>query len=179
MFGEFCNIVSQWAVPVILLIIPVVGLLRRVKVYESFVEGAAEGFTTAIRIMPFLIAMMVAVGIFRGSGALDECIAVVQPVLSKVGIPAELIPLAVLRPLSGTGALGMTSEILSSEGPDSMAGRMASTLLGSTDTTLYILTVYFGAIGIRNPRYSLMVGLTGDLTGFIATVCVCKLIFGG
>ncbi|MBP2642903.1 MAG: hypothetical protein H6Q67_790 [Firmicutes bacterium] len=177
MLTYFTTNVSVWAIPGILLAILVFGLLRSVRVYEVFVEGAKEGFSNAIRIMPFLVAMMVAVSIFRDSGALDECISWLRPVLSSAGIPTELLPLAILRPLSGTGALGVTSELLYSQGPDSLVGRIASTLLGSTDTTFYVLTVYFGAIGVIKPRYSIVVGLIGDLVGFIGSVYICRLLF--
>ncbi len=177
MFALICEILSGWAIPLVLLLIPLAGYLRRVRVYEAFVEGAAEGFQTAVRIMPFLVAMLVAVGVFRASGALEDCVALLKPLLSLVGVPPELVPLAVMRPLSGTGALGMTTELLASEGPDSLVGRMASTILGSTDTTFYILTVYFGAVGIRNPRYAVVVGLAGDITGFFMAIYICKLLF--
>ncbi|MDR3560072.1 MAG: spore maturation protein [Negativicutes bacterium] len=179
MFGHFCEILSIWAIPVILLLIPLAGYLRQVRVYEVFVEGAAEGFHTAVRIMPFLVAMMVAVSIFRASGAMDDGVAFLQPLLLLFGVPPELVPLAIMRPLSGTGALGLTSEILNTAGPDSLAGRIASTVLGSTDTTFYVLTVYFGAVGIRNPRYAPAVGLLGDLTGFFGAVYICQLLFPG
>jgi len=177
MFAEVCEVLSVWAIPFLLLVIPVVGYIRRVRVYEAFVEGAAEGFQTSIRLMPYLVAMMVAVSIFRVSGALDDGVAFLQPVLTMLGVPAALVPLAVMRPLSGTGALGLTTEILHTAGPDSLIGRMASTVLAGTDTTFYILTVYFGAVGVRNPRYSLAVGLLGDITGFFAAVYVCRLLF--
>ncbi len=178
MFAAVCDLLSTWALPLVLLLVPLAGFLRRVRVYEAFVEGAADGFQTAVRIMPFLVAMLVAVGVFRASGALDDCVAALRPLLSLAGVPSELVPLAVMRPLSGTGALGLTTELLASEGPDSLVGRMASTILGSTDTTFYILTVYFGAAGIRNPRYAVVVGLAGDFTGFLMSIYICRLLFG-
>lgn len=178
MFTDVSEQLSTWAIPLVLLIVPLAGFVRRVKVYEAFVEGAAEGFHTAIRIMPFLVAMMVAVNIFKVSGALDACVSIMEPVLKVIGVPPELVPLAIMRPLSGTGSLGMTTEILNSYGPDSLVGRIASTILGSTDTTFYILTVYFGAVGISKPRYSVLVGLIGDLTGFLGSVYICRRLFG-
>lgn len=178
MFAETVDTLSVWAIPFILLAIPLIGYLRRVKVYETFVEGAAEGFHTSIRIMPFLVAMMVAVSIFRASGALGDCVELIQPALGLAGVPAELVPLALMRPLSGTGALGIMTEILNTHGPDSPVGRIASTMLGSTDTTFYILTVYFGAVGVRKPRYSVFVGLAGDLAGFFGSVYICHRLFG-
>ncbi len=177
MFSLLTEQLSLWVIPIILLLVPIVGYFRRVKVYEAFVEGASEGFYTAIRIMPFLVAMMVAINIFRLSGAMDVSIDALKPILELCGVPAELVPLAIMRPLSGTGALGITTEILNTHGPDSMLGRIASTVLGSTDTTFYILTVYFGAIGITKPRYSVFVGLLGDLIGFVGSIYICTKLF--
>jgi len=169
--------IAAWAIPFMLLIIPLFGYLRGIQVYEVFVEGATEGFDTALRIMPFLIAMMVSISIFKASGAMDAITMGLKPLLLYLKVPAELIPLAVMRPLSGTGALGMTTDILQTYGPDSIVGQMASTILASTDTTLYILTVYFGSVGIKHARYAVFVGLFGDMVGFFAAVTVCRLIF--
>ncbi len=168
---------SLWMIPLVLLLIPLVGFGRKVKVYEAFVEGAGEGFQTAIRIMPFLVAIMVAVNVFRASGAMGALVAVLSPLISSLDVPPELIPLAIMRPLSGTGALGMTTELLQTYGPDSLIGLIASTVLGSTDTTFYVLTVYFGAVGIMKPRYAVFVGLSGDLIGFFASLFICRLLF--
>lgn len=174
---ELCQQLSTWAIPIILLVIPVVGYLRKVKIYEAFVEGASEGFYTGVRIIPFLVAMMVAINIFKASGAMAMCIDYIAPLLQLLGVPPDVVPLGIMRPLSGTGALGVTTEILNTNGPDSMVGRMASTILGSTDTTFYILTVYFGAVGISKPRYSVCVGLIGDLIGFFGSIYICQLLF--
>jgi spore maturation protein B len=174
---NFVEAAAAWAIPVILLVIPLFGYLRRISVYEVFVEGAAEGFQTAIRIMPFLIAMMVAINVFKASGAMDMIAVSLKPFLVLLNVPAELVPLAVMRPLSGTGALGLTTDILHTYGPDSLAGRTASTVLASTDTTLYILTVYFGSVGIKKVRYAVAVGLIGDLVGFLAAVYFCGVVF--
>jgi len=178
MFAEFCRELSVWAIPAILLLIPLIGYFRKVNVYEAFVDGAAEGFKTAIRIMPFLVAMMVAINVFRASGAMDAFIMLIAPSLNVLGVPSDLVPLAIMRPLSGTGSLGLATEILNTFGPDSLCGRIASTVMGSTDTTFYILTVYFGAVGIRKPRYSVFVGLIGDLTGFFMSIYICSKLFG-
>lgn len=176
--AELLGSLSVWMIPLLLLIIPLVGLLCRVKVYEAFVEGAAEGFQTAIRIMPYLVAMMVAIHIFRASGALEALTGIIAPVCSWLQIPDEVVPLAIMRPLSGSGSLGLTTEIIHTFGPDSFVGKLASVIIGSTDTTFYILTVYFGAVGITNPRYSLFVGLCGDLIGLAASIYFCHKIFG-
>ncbi|BBB92962.1 MAG TPA: spore maturation protein [Methylomusa anaerophila] len=177
MFAEICQQLSNWAIPVVLFLIPVAGYLRGIKVYEAFVEGAKEGFQTAVRIMPCLVAMLVAIGIFRASGAMEACIAQLQPLLTTLGVPPDLVPMAVMRPLSGTGSLGLATEILNTHGPDSINGRIASTILASTDTTFYVLTVYFGAVGISKSRYAIIVGLTGDIVSFLASVYICKLVF--
>jgi spore maturation protein B len=170
--------VSVWAIPAILLFIPLLGSLRGVRVYEAFIEGAGEGFQTAIRIIPALVAMLVAIGIFRDSGAMLKCVEFLNPMLSMFGIMPELVPLALMRPLSGSGALGMTTEILHTHGPDSLIGQIASTVIASTDTTFYIITVYFGAVGITRASYAVFVGLTGDIVSFLASVYICVYLFG-
>ncbi|CVK17501.1 MULTISPECIES: spore maturation protein [Sporomusa] len=177
MLTELSEQLSVWAIPAVLLIIPIVGYLRKVKVYEAFIEGAAEGFQTAIRIIPCLVAMLVAISIFRASGAMDACVALLAPLLDVLGVPADLVPLAIMRPLSGSGSLGMATEILNTYGPDSLVGRIASTVLASTDTTFYVLTVYFGAVSISNPRYALLVGLSGDIASFLLAVYLCQYLF--
>lgn len=178
MLAAVMTAVSHWAIPTLLLFIPLLGYWRGVKVYEAFVEGAAEGFTTAVRIIPYLVAMMVALNVFRVSGAMDFCTAAGANVLAFFHIPPELVPLAVMRPLSGSGALGLASELLRTYGPDSFVGRVASTLMGSTDTTFYVLTVYFGAVGVYRVRYAMFVGLLGDLAGFIGSIYICQKFFG-
>lgn len=177
MLLDVCNALSAWSIPFVLLVIPLIALARGVKVYETFVEGAAEGFQTAIRIMPFLVAMMVAIGVLRDSGAMECIIGYMKPILNFCGVPEQLVPLAIMRPLSGTGAMGMATELLNSFGPDSLSGRIASTIMGSTDTTFYILTVYFGAVGITRSRYALFAGLTGDIVGFFASIYLCSWLF--
>ncbi|MCM3126520.1 spore maturation protein [Paenibacillus sp. MER 78] len=175
---SFINLISTWAIPVIIAFIPVYAYFRKVPVYESFVDGAKEGFGTAISIIPSLVAMMVAISVFRASGALDFFIGLVAPLFQWMGVPPEVLPLGILRPLTGTGSLAFTTDLIQTHGPDSMIGRIASTVQGSTDTTLYVLTVYFGAVGIRNGRYALKVGLFSDIVGFVAAIMICLLVFG-
>lgn len=158
--------------------IPLYAYFKKVPVYESFVDGAKDGFSTAIGIIPHLVGMMVAISVFRASGALDFFVGWMTPFLSWLHVPPEVLPLGVLRPLTGTGSLAFTTDLIKTYGPDSMIGRIASTIQGSTDTTLYVLTVYFGAVGIRNGRYALKVGLFSDVVGFIAAIVVCLLLFG-
>lgn len=174
---QFINLISTWAIPVILAFIPLYAYSKKVPVYESFVEGAKEGFSTAISIIPHLVGMMVAISIFRASGALDFFMSWLTPWLRTWGVPGEVLPLGLLRPLTGTGSLAFTTDLIRTYGPDSMIGRMASTIQGSTDTTLYVLTVYFGAVGIRNGRYALKVGLFSDIVGFLAAIVICLFVF--
>ncbi|GAB4073546.1 spore maturation protein SpmB [Barrientosiimonas marina] len=170
--------ISSWLIPSFILIVLFVAVWKRVPAYEKFVEGGKEGVQMAFSLLPFLVGMIVAISILRSSGALDALIELISPFLLFIGIPPEIIPLAMVRPISGTAALGMTTELIGTHGPDSFIGRLASTMQGSTDTTLYVLTIYFGAVGIRKMRYALKVGLLADLVGIIASVIVVTLLFG-
>ena len=172
------QIVSTWTIPVLIAFIPLYASLRKVPVYETFVDGAKDGFGTAIGIIPQLVGMMTAIGMFRASGAMDAFVGFLRPMLEGLGIPGDVLPLALLRPISGAGSLAFVTDLIKEQGPDSFAARIAATIQGSTDTTLYVLTVYFGAIGIRKARYALKVGLFSDLVGFFAAVAACWLLFG-
>lgn len=169
--------VSAWAIPAVVALIPLYAAWRKVPVYESFVDGAKDGFDTAVRIIPHLVGMMASISVFRASGALDAMIGWAVPLAARFGIPPEVLPLALLRPLTGSGSLAYAADLMETYGPDSMIGRIASTVQGSTDTTLYVLIVYFGAVGIRRTKYALKVGLFSDLVGFIAAVAICLLVF--
>jgi spore maturation protein B len=173
----FVTMMSAWAIPVIVVLIPLYAMYRKIPVYETFVEGAKEGFDTAIRIIPPLVGMMVAISVFRASGAMDWILGWFCPLFDSFGVPSEVLPLAILRPITGSGSLAFTAELIKQYGPDSIIGRIASTIQGSTDTTLYVLIVYFGSVGIRKGRYALKVGLISDLVGFVASILVCLLIF--
>lgn len=142
-----------------------------------FVEGGKEGFDIAISIIPYLVGMLVSIGVFRASGAMDACIHFVQPLLTYLGIPPEIVPQAIVRPISGNGALGLMIDTIKTHGADSFLGRLASTIQGASDTTFYIITVYFGAVGIRKIGDSLKVGLLADLVGAIAAIVVCTIMF--
>lgn len=172
------NTISVWAIPAIIVFIPLYAYVKKVPVYESFVDGAKDGFSTAIGIIPHLVGMMVAISVFRASGAMELLVNLIRPLVEVIGIPGEVLPLGILRPITGAGSLAFTTDLIQTYGPDSMIGRIASTVQGSTDTTLYVLTVYFGAIGIRNSRYALKVGLISDLVGFLSAVMICILVFG-
>lgn len=177
-FRAALELVSTWAIPTLLFVIPVVGFFKKVKVYECFVEGAKEGFNVAIRIIPFLVAILFAIGMFRASGAMDLFVQIISPLTNLIGMPAEALPLALMRPLSGSGSLGLATEIMKTHGPDSFLGRLVSTMYGSTETTFYVLAVYFGAVGVKKIRHALTVGLIADVAGLIAAVFICRLIFG-
>lgn len=174
---QIISLISLWFIPVLIGFILLYGTLKKVPTYETFVEGGKEGIKMAVSIIPFLVGMMVAISIFRASGALDFMVDFIRPGLEKVGIPADIIPLAIIRPISGNAALGMTSDLIATHGPDSFIGRLASTLQGSTDTTFYVLTVYFGAVGIKKMGDALKVGLLADIAGFIAAIVVVTIMF--
>ena len=171
------NAVAVAAIPLVILVFLVWGLVKRVKVYEVFVEGAKEGFTTAVRIIPYLVAMLVAIGVFRASGALDVLTRLLAPVTSLIGMPPETLAMALMRPLSGSGSLGVMTELMKAHGPDSLIGIMASTMYGSSETTFYVLAVYFGAVGIRDTRHAVPVGLIADVAGMLAAVWIVNLLF--
>ena len=169
--------VSIWAVPVLLVGITLAGMLRKVKVYDVFIEGAKEGFEVGVKIIPFLVGILVAIGMFRASGAMELLLAALRPVASATGFPADLIPLAILRSLSGSGSLALTTDIIKTQGPDSLLARMAATMYGSSETTFYVLAVYFGAIGVRRTRHAVPAALVGDVVAAMATVAVCMWLF--
>jgi spore maturation protein B len=177
MFQQVISAVSRWAIPLFLLGIPLYGAIRGVKVYESFVEGAKEGFQVGVRIIPYLVAILVAVGMLRSAGAIDILARVLDPVLRRIGMPAEILPLAIMRPLSGSGSMGIVTELVKTHGPDSFIARLAATAYGSTETTFYVLAVYFGSVAIRKTRHAVIAGLTADIVSLIAAVVVCRLVF--
>lgn len=177
-FTEIMNQISIYAIPVMILGIVLTGVIKKVKVYEVFCEGAKEGFTTAVRIIPFLVAMLVAIGIFRASGSIDWMVKILDPVLSKIGMPGEVLPLAIMRPLSGGGANGILVDLMKTHGADSLIGRMAATMSGSTETTFYVLAVYFGAVSIRKTRHAVAAGLLADVAGLLTAVWVSNIVFG-
>ena len=178
MFISIITSISKYAIPFMIVGIILFGMIKKVKVYESFTDGASEGFTTAIRITPFFIAMLVAIGVFRESGAMDLLIKGLTPITERFKIPGELVPIMLMRPLSGGGAQGLMTEIVTSHGPESLLGRTAAVMMGSTETTFYVLAVYFGSISIKKQRNALSVGLIADLSGLIAAVIITRLYFG-
>ena len=171
---------SPWIMPGLMAGFLLFGLVRRVRVYEVFVDGAKEGFQVALKIIPYLVAILTAVGMFRASGALDALVHVLGPWTSRVGLPAEALPMALLRPLSGSGAFAVLASIINDPaiGPDSYTGVLVSTLQGCTETTFYVLAVYFGAVQVRRIRYTLAAGLLADLAGVAASIAACVYLFG-
>jgi spore maturation protein B len=171
------NMISTLAIPFMIFTVISYGLYKDVKVYDCFIEGAKEGIETVIRILPPLIGLFVAIGVFRASGALDLITHGLKPITSILGIPPEVLPLALMRPVSGSASLAIVSDILANYGADSLIGRITSTMMGSTETTFYTLAIYFGSVGIKNARYTIAAALMADLTGIIVSVWVCRLFF--
>jgi spore maturation protein SpmB len=174
------RVVSPWILPVLMVGFLLFGWLRRVKVYEQFVEGAKEGFQVALRIIPYLVAILTAVAMLRSSGALGAFVDLVGGITGRAGLPAEALPMALLRPLSGSGAYAVMASIINDPaiGPDSYLGNLVSTLQGCTETTFYVIAVYFGAVQVRRMRHALAAGLTADLMGIVASVAACLYLFG-
>jgi len=172
--------VSPWIIPGLMLGFLLFGVVRRVRIYELFVDGAKEGFQVAVKIIPYLVAILVAVGMFRASGAMDAMVKLIGGVTGSLGMPAEALPMALLRPLSGSGAYGIMASIINNPqvGPDSYTGYLVSTLQGSTETTFYVLAVYFGAVQVRRIRHALAAALTADLIGIVGAVVICSLLYG-
>ncbi len=172
--------ISPWIIPGLMLALLGFGMLRKVAVYEVFVEGAKDGFQVALRIIPYLVAILVAVGMFRASGAMDLILGPLGRVTGLFGLPPEALSMALLRPLSGSGAYGIVASIIENPaiGPDSYIGYLVSTMQGSTETTFYVIAVYFGAVQVRRIRHTLAAGLTADLAGIVAAVVIVSILFG-
>jgi spore maturation protein B len=177
-FRSVINFIAVITIPLMIAVFLGWGFAKKVRVYEVFVEGAKEGFSTAVRIIPYLVAMLFAIGIFRASGAMDVLVAIVSPITSLIGMPAETLPMALMRPLSGSGSLGIMTELMKAHGPDSFIGVLSSTMFGSSETTFYVLAVYFGSVSIKNTRHAVPVGLLADLAGMIGAVFICRILFG-
>ncbi len=169
---------SEWMIPALMLAIMLFGIARRVKVYEVFIAGAKEGFQIAIVIIPFLVAILVGIAMFRASGAMDALTGLLSPLTSRLGFPAEALPMALIKPLSGSGALGVMSETMRTHGPDSFVGYLVCLLNAGTETTFYVLAVYFGSVQVRVLRHTLVACLAADLAGYVAATSLCHLFFG-
>jgi spore maturation protein B len=178
LFAQIIEVLSLLAIPLLVLVIVIHGAVKKVKIYEAFVEGAREGFNVGVRIIPYLVAMLVAIGIFRTGGAMDLLTMLLSPLTRWIGMPAETLPMALMRPLSGSGALGVMAETIQAEGPDSLIGRMVSVMMGSGETTFYVLAVYFGSVGITRTRQAVPAGIVADGIGILMSVLIVTWIFG-
>jgi len=172
------NLLSVFIIPLMLVGFPVYGLYKRVPVYESFVGGAKEGFQVAVRIIPYLVAILFAIAMFRGSGAMEALTQVLNPVLGLIGFPAELLPMAIIRSLSGSGSAALVVDMINQYGQDSIFVKMASVMYGSSETTFYVIAVYFGAVGIKKSRHAVAAGLTADISAMIIAVWLVRLLYG-
>lgn len=177
MFHSIMNAISLWALPFIIILILTVGLYKKVPLYEVFTDGAKDGFKVAVNIIPYLVAIIVGISMFRASGIIEYIERISAPLLSHFNVPADVIPVMLVRSLSGSAALGVFSDIANNLGPNAYATKLAAVMVGSSETTLYILAVYFGSIKISKVRYALIVGLLADLIGIIAAIAVCNVLF--
>ena len=169
---------SDFVIPFFSALIMIIGLIRRVDIFSEFTEGAAENLKAAFDVLPALIALMTAIGMFKASGALEVISEAISPVTGFLGFPEECIPLAIIRPVSGSGALAVFESILNDVSPDSFAGRVASVIIGSTETTFYTIAVYYGITGVKKTRHAIASSLTADFTGFILSALTVRLLLG-
>jgi spore maturation protein B len=172
------TLLSYFVIPAIVVGFPLYGLYKRVPVYESFVDGAKEGFEVAVRIIPYLVAILFAIGMFRASGAMEFLVHVLQPVLGRIGFPGEVLPMAIVRPLTGSGSAGLVVDMINRYGEDSILVKMVATMFGSTETTFYVIAVYFGAVNIKKTRHAVSAGLTADIAAMLIAVWTVRLLFG-
>ena len=174
---KIINFLSNVAMPMVILLIIMYGLRERNKVFDTFLEGAKEGIKTTLSILPTLIGLFLAIGALRSSGVLELIINISSPILDILNFPSELMPLAILRPISGSGSIAVATDIMKSCGVDSLIGNIASTILGSTETTLYTIAVYTSCIKIKKTRYILIAALAADIVGIIASTIICKIMY--
>lgn len=167
---------TVWFVPAVIALVLITALCKRVDILKVFGAGAKEGLHTTISVLPTLIILMTCVGMFRASGGLEVITSLLAPVAEAIGLPGEVIPLALLRPLSGSGALVIFEDLLSTLGPDSIQGKVAAVLMGSTETTFYTIAVYYGAVGVKRTRHTLPAALAGDITGFIFSALLVRML---
>ncbi len=174
---KFLNALSLWVLPLILMIVLTVGIIKKIPIYEQFTKGAKDGFKISVKIIPYLVAIIVGISMFRASGAIEVLAQIFAPLLTKFHISSDVLPLMIVRSLSGSGALGIFSDIANNAGADAYSTKLAAVMLGSSETTFYVLAVYFGAVGITKIRYSLIIGLLADFIGIAAAVAVCAVFF--
>jgi spore maturation protein SpmA len=175
-FARMVNALSILAIPFLLSFFPIYAAARGIKVYDQFVEGAKEAFNVILRIIPFLVTMLVGIGMFKGAGGIDLLTKLLSPILTPLHFPTDLVPLALMRPLSGSATLALLTDVVHRLGPDNIISLMAATIYGSTETTFYVAAVYFGSVGIKQTRHAIPAGLLADLTGVIASVIICRTV---
>ena len=176
-FHSLMDIVSMWILPVILIVIMTIAIIKKVPVYEAFTDGAKDGFKVAVNIIPYLVAILVCISMLRASGAIETCGHLLNGVLNKLSVPVDVLPLMIVRSLSGSAALGIFSDIANNFGPDSYATKLAAIIVGSSETTFYVLAVYFGSVGISKVRYALITGILADIIGIVAAIMVAYRFF--
>jgi spore maturation protein B len=172
------SMASFFIIPVILIIFPLYGLYKKVPVYESFVEGAKEGFNVAVRIIPYLVAILFAIAMFRASGGMDFLTRALNPFFSLIGIPSELLPMVIMRPLTGSGSAGLVVDMVKEYGEDSILVKIAAVMFGSSETTFYVIAVYFGAVNVKRTRHAIHAGLTSDIAATLLAAWVVIWMFG-
>lgn len=170
------NYLSTIAVPMVILLIIVYGVMEKNKVYDTFIEGAKEGMQVVVNIFPTLVGIFLAVGALRSSGLIELIINIIKPIIETLRIPAEIMPLALLRPISGSASMAVATDIISKNGVDSLIGLIASTIMGSTETTLYTIALYTSAVGIKKIRFVLVAALIADITGMLISVAICRFL---
>ena len=171
------NKISSLIIPIMVLSVVIYGIYKKVNIYDVFIEGAKESFEMIFTIFPYLLGMMLAINLFLHSNILSNLSNLISPLLDLIGVPFDIVPMAIMRPISGNSSLAILNNIFLNYGPDSFIGRLASTIQGSTDTTFYVLTLYFGSVGIKKIRYALIAGLFAELIGIIASIMIVKLVF--
>jgi len=176
-FQSFMNAISLWILPVMLIAILTVAMIKKIPVYETFTEGAKDGFDVAIKIIPYLVAILVGISMLRASGIIEFCAHIAGGLLNKFAIPVDVLPVMIVRSLSGSAALGIFSDIANNLGPDAYATKLSAIIVGSSETTFYVLAVYFGSVGISKVRYAMLVGILADIIGILAAIAVAHQFF--
>jgi spore maturation protein B len=174
---QYANFISNWIFLAFIAGIPLYGVIKKVNVFDTFIDGAKEGFETSVRIIPYLIAMMVAIGMLRASGFFELMSHILSPALAAIGMPTELLPLALIRPFSGSASTGVMAELINTYGGNSFIAKAAASMMGSTETTFYVIAVYFGSVGIQRTRHAIPVGLLADFTGIVTAILICRYLF--
>jgi spore maturation protein B len=177
-FRAGLDLLAIFVIPTIIIGFPLYGLYKRVPVYEEFVTGAREGFQVAVNIIPYLVAILFAVAMFRASGAMDFLVEGLRPVLAPLGWPPEVLPMVITRPLTGSGSAGIMLDLIARHGEDSLIVKIAATMFGSTETTFYVIAVYFGAVNVRKTRHAVPAGLIADAAAMVLAVYVVRWYFG-